>query len=79
VSQFIPRIPYGKPHMSQLSDEGAAKPNALEVLFMCTQATVYRSKGLGQEVTLSCRGAVWALFQTPISNFYRPPRVVNPV
>ncbi len=58
--------------MNQLSDEGGVKPNALEVLFMWTQVTVYRSKGLGQGVTLRYRGAVSTLFQTPISNFYRP-------
>jgi hypothetical protein len=65
--------------VSQLSDEGGVKPNALEVLFMWTQVTVFQSKGLGQGLTLRYRGAVWTPFQTPISNFYRPPRTVNPM
>jgi hypothetical protein len=58
---------------------GGAKPIALEVLFMWTQVMEYRSKGLAQGVTLRYRGAVWTPFQTPISNFYRPPRAVNPM
>ncbi len=68
----------GKPH-EPAKRGGGAKPNALEVLFMWIQVTVYRSKGLAQGVMLRYRGAVWTLFQTPVSNFYRPPRAVNPM